>query len=331
MRILVTGGAGFLGRHILDKLLDAGYSDIRILSRGKYPDLSECGIEVISSDLADKDALISACEGVDSIFHVAAKTGISGRLKDYYQTNILGTRNLLQAAGMRGVKNFIYTSTPSVVYGREEIRYGDEELPYPHNYLTHYAATKAEAEAMVLAYNGRAGLHTCALRPHLIFGPGDTNLTPRIISRARAGKLRIIGDAKNLVSVCYVENAATAHLAALTQLERQNPKVCGQAFFINEDTEVNCWDFINTLLRACNAPEVERRLSSSTAYIVGTILEYLASIFAPDWEPPLTRFLVLQLSTSHYFSNHKAKTLLNWSPQISLSEAIIRTAAEFKV
>lgn len=329
MKVLVTGGGGFLGRHIVDKLLSSGNTDIRVLSRGSYPDLTECGIEVIKADLSDKDKLINACEGVESIFHVASKTGISGRFKDYHQTNVIGTRNLLQAAGLRGVKNFIYTSTPSVVYGKDEIINGKEDLPYPNHYLTYYAATKAEAEIMVLSYNGRAGLRTCSLRPHLIFGPGDTNLTPRIIEKSLSGKLRIVGSASNLVSVSYVENVADAHICALERLKEKDKNVCGEAFFINEDKPVNCWEFINNLLESCGAPIVDQKVSSRTAYVIGAFLERLGSLFSSNWEPPMTRFLALQLSTSHYFDNTKAKTLLKWSPQVSISESLKQIGFEY--
>ncbi len=329
MKILVTGGAGFLGRHIVDKLLESGYNQITILSRGHYPELEECGLKVISTDLANKDKLITACDGIDTIFHVASKTGICGRFNSYYQTNVTGTRNLLQAAGLRGVKNFIYTSTPSVVYGNHEIINGDEELPYPRHYLTFYAATKAEAELMVLSYNGRAGLRTCALRPHLIFGPGDTNLTPRIINKGRNNKLRIVGTGKNLVSVSYVENTADAHICAMRKLCENSKAVCGKAFFINENDPVNCWDFINKLLISCNVSEIKNHLSFSGAYTLGFILEKLGHYLAPNWEPPMTRFLALQLATSHYFNNTGARTALDWTPHIQLSEAINKTAAHF--
>ncbi len=329
MKILVTGGAGFLGRHIVDKLLEAGYNNITILSRGHYPKLEECGLKVISTDLANKDRLITACDGIDTIFHVASKTGICGRFNSYYQTNVTGTLNLLQAAGLRGVKNFIYTSTPSVVYGNHEIINGNEDLPYPLRYLTYYAATKAEAELTVLSYNGRAGLKTCSLRPHLIFGPGDTNLTPRIINKGRAGKLRIVGDGKNLVSVSYVENTADAHICAMHKLQENSKSVCGKSFFINETDPVNCWEFINRLLASCNIPAVTGQLTFSNAYKLGFILEKVGNCLAPNWEPPMTRFLALQLATSHYFDNTRAREDLAWSPKIPPEEALQRTAAHF--
>ena len=329
MKILVTGGAGFLGRHIVDKLLEAGYTDITVLSRGKYPDLSECGIKVISADLANKDSLINACEGISTIFHVASKTGIAGKFKDYYQVNVVGTRNLLQAAGLRGVKNFIYTSTPSVVFGKDEIINGTESLPYPDKYLTYYAATKAEAELLVLSYNGRAGLHTCSLRPHLIFGPGDTNLIPRIIKKANTKKLRVIGDGTNLVSVSYVENVADAHICALRKLSELDKNVCGKVFFINEDQPVNCWEFINQLILSCNGPIVKKQFASKYAYILGACLEKIGVVFAPNWEPPMTRFLALQLSTNHYFDNSRAKSALEWKPAITLDQALIKVGKSF--
>ncbi len=328
MKYLVTGGGGFLGRHIADKLLARG-DEVRIVGRRDYPDLVRCGIECVQADLADSHAISEACRGVAGVFHVASKTGISGRYRDYYNTNVTGTRNIINACKAAGVTRMVYTSTPSVVYGREEIINGNEELPYPEIYLTPYASTKAEAELMVLDANGGANLFTCALRPHLIWGPGDTNLIPRIIAKAKAGKLMQVGSGENLVSVSYVENCADAHLLACDRLEKNSP-VCGKAYFINEPEPVNCWDFIHNIIDRLGARAVSKTISFKSAYRLGAILEY-AGMLAPSWEPPMTRFLALQLATSHYFDITRARNDLGWNPEISIDEGLARLAQAYKL
>ena len=321
MRYLVTGGGGFLGRHIVDQLLQRG-QDVSVLGRREYPDLARCGVRTIQGGVEDKDGLLEACKGVDAVFHVAAKTGISGRHADYVQTNITGTRNVLAACKVCGVGRLVYTSTPSVVYGREPIENGNEDLPYPAHFLTSYAQTKAEAERLVLAANGGGNLYTCALRPHLIWGPGDTNLVPRIIARAKSGRLRRVGNGDNLVSVSYVENSARAHLLACDRLERSSP-VCGRPYFINEPEPVNCWDFITRILHTAGVTPPQKSLSLGAACRIGAVLEIIGSLF-PAWEPPMTRFLALQLGTSHYFSIARAQADLGWQPEISLDEGLRR-------
>lgn len=346
MTVLVTGGGGFLGRHIVAKLLARG-ERVRILGRSPQPDLAARGVEVIQGDMADPAVVHRAAEGVAAVFHVAALAGVWGPEATYRRINVEGTRNVLSACRAHGVPKLIYTSTPSVVYGNDPIKGGDESLPYPARYLTHYAATKAEAERMVLeadgagiaetqaetkaeagpAAGGKATLSTCSLRPHLIWGPGDNHLIPRILQRARAGRLRRVGDGSNRISVAYVENVADAHLAAWERLTPDSP-VHGQAYFINEPEPVNAWDFINRILTTLGEKPLTRSVSRGMAYAMGAILEGAYTILGKRDEPPMTRFVALQLATSHWFKIDKARRDLGWTPTVSIDEGLNRLAAD---
>lgn len=319
MKYLVTGGGGFLGGHIIQQLLERGDA-VCTFSRKEYPELTKVGVESFQGDLTDKDAIYQACKEVDGVFHVASLTGVSGKYEDYYNVNVLGTENVISACKKAGISRLVYTSTPSVVYGRNEIINGDESLPYPEKFLTYYAQTKANAEKIILSSNAKDNLYTCSLRPHLIFGPGDTNLIPRIIERANSGKLMQVGDGTNEVSVSYVENTASAHLAAMDRLNADSP-VAGSAYFINEEKPVNCWDFINTIISQAGAKPLTKKIPFNLAYCLGAVLE-IAGLLNRKWEPPMTRFLALQLATSHWFNISKAKKDLNWQPEISIEDGL---------
>lgn len=317
MRVLVTGGGGFLGRHIILKLLHDGHH-VWAMSRSLQADLAEPGVECIQGDITDPGLVAQAVANKDAVFHVAALAGIWGPYETYYTINVTGTEILLDACLKAGVPRFIYTSTPSVVYGTDPIEGGDESLPYPETYLTPYAETKALAEQKVLAANNGA-IRTVSLRPHLIFGPGDRHLIPRLIARAEAGRLFQVGAGNNQVSVSYVENVADAHVSAFERLEPGSP-VCGQAYFINEPDPVNLWDFIRDLLRGLDCPTVHGRFSEGFAYTMGRVFESVYGYFGWESEPPMTRFLAKQLATSHWFKIDKALRELEWEPLVSLEE-----------
>ncbi|MBW2996758.1 NAD-dependent epimerase/dehydratase family protein, partial [Candidatus Woesearchaeota archaeon] len=216
MKILVTGGGGFLGKAIAKALVKRGH-EVRSFSRGSYPELEALGIKAHRGDITDKSALLDASEGCDAVFHVAAKAGVWGSYKEYYRPNVIGTKNVINACIQNKVKRLIFTSSPSVVFNNADQDGVDESEPYPKKFISHYPKTKAIAENIVLKANSQE-LATVSLRPHLIWGPGDNHLIPRIISRAKAGKLRIVGDGKNLVDTVYIDNAVDAHLLAFERL-----------------------------------------------------------------------------------------------------------------
>ena len=329
MKVLVTGGGGFLGRYIVEKLLARGYS-VRVFSRGRYDDLSKKGVEIIQGDLRSYSSVIDACNGMDVVFHVAALAGVWGSSKDYYDINVTGTENVLHGCMENGVEKLIHTSSPSVIFGRDDIKgLSEDECPYPKKYLCEYARTKAIAERTVLEAHEHYGFPTVALRPHIIWGPGDNHLIPRLIERAMSGKLKKVGDKKNLVDIVYVENAADAHLNALDALSKGSD-AAGKAYFISQGEPVNLWDWIDALLDKVGAPKITRSVSFNAAYRAGALLETLYRIFCIKDEPIMTRFVALQLAKSHYFDISAARKDLGYAPKISTKEGLDRLVASFK-
>ncbi|TWU06685.1 3 beta-hydroxysteroid dehydrogenase/Delta 5--_4-isomerase [Symmachiella macrocystis] len=322
MKALVTGGGGFLGLYITEQLVARG-EDVRVFCRGDYPRLGELGVEVQRGDVRDSAAVAAACAGMDVVFHTAAIPGVWGPWPQYYEINTLGTEHVIAGCQQHGVPKLVYTSSPSVVFGSTSHEDADESLPYPSEYACHYPHTKALAEQAVLAANGQRGLATCALRPHLIWGPRDNHLIPRLIQRARSGRLRRVGDGSNLVSMTYVENTAHAHLQAADALNADSA-VAGQAYFINEPEPVNLWQWIDQLLALVDLPPVKRSVSTKTALRIGGALETVYRLLHLPGEPPMTRFLAAQLSCSHYYSVEKSRRDFGYAPQVTFPEAMQR-------
>lgn len=326
MRILVTGGGGFLGTYIIKELLKNPTYLVTNFSRHTYAHLEDLAVPTIKGDLQNKGDIEHAlAQGFDAIFHVAALAGVWGKYQTYLGINFTGTQNLLESAQAHGVSRFVYTSTPSVVFGREDLLGVDETTPYAKEHLNAYGETKTMAEKLVLAANNSQSFLTCALRPHLIWGPGDPHLFPRVIQKGREGKLRIIGDGENLVDIIYVENAARAHVQAFEHL-KAGSKVCGEAYFLGQERPVKLWSFINEILGFVKVEPVTRQIDIRTAYRLGWLLEKvfkIAGIQKP--EPPMTRFVALNLGKSHYFSHAKAQRDFGYHPEISIEEGLKRT------
>lgn len=323
MRALVTGAGGFLGRYIVEQSLARG-DTVRGIGRGHYPELEKLGIEFRRVDIHDREATVAACEGVAVVYHVAAIAGIWGPWAEFYDINVTGTRNVLEGCRRHGVKRLVFTSSPSVTFDGQDQSGIDESVGYSRRWLCHYAQTKALAEQAVLAANGRDGLSTCALRPHLIWGPRDTQLVPRLIARAKSGRLRQVGDGRNLIDTIYVENAAAAHLKAADALAPGSP-VCGRAYFITQNEPVNCWSWINQLLEMAGLPPVKKRVSAQAAWRLGGALEGVYRLFGWMSEPPMTRFLAAQLARHHYYLISAARRDFGYHPEISTAEGLRRT------
>lgn len=322
MKVLVTGAGGFLGQYIVEQLVARG-DTVRGLSRGAYPALARLGVSWVQADLGDVAAVRGAVAGVDVVFHTAALAGVWGAWDTYYATNVQGTLNVIDACRDAGVPKLVFTSSPSVTFdGRDQCGV-DETAPYPQRWLCHYPHTKALAEQAVLAANGDRGLATCALRPHLIWGPRDVHLIPRLLDRARRGRLRQVGDGTNLIDTVYVENAATAHLLAADRLELGGP-VAGRAYFISQGEPVRCWEWINAILQLAGLSPVRRRISARAAWRIGAVLESVYRGLGWTREPLMTRFLAAQLATSHYFDLARARADLGYGPPISLAEGMER-------
>lgn len=321
MKALVTGGGGFLGGAIVRMLRERGES-VRSFSRGGYSALDTLGVEQVRGDLVDALAVSRAAEGCDIVFHVAAKAGVWGPWREYYEANVTGTQNVLAACKARGIRRLVFTSSPSCTFaGVDQIGVNESE-PYPTRFLAHYPHTKALAEQAVLAANG-PDLATVALRPHLIWGPGDPHIIPRLIERARAGKLRRIGKQPKLVDTTYVDNTAIAHLLAADRLAIGSP-VAGRAYFISQGEPEPLWDFINRVLAVAGLPPVMRSISPALAYSMGALLEGAYRVLRIRQEPIVTRFVARQLSTAHWFDLSAAKRDLGYVPPVSTEEGLRR-------
>lgn len=320
---LVTGGNGFLGRSIVRQLLVAGVQ-VRTLARTASQQLTELGVDQRLGDLRRPHDVVSATQGCDVVFHVAAKAGVWGPRREFEEINIEGTRHILDACRATGIRRLVHTSSPSVTFDGSDQAGVDESAPYPARFHSDYPRTKAIAEQLVLAANSPE-LATVALRPHLIWGPGDPHLIPRLVQRARAGRLRRIGTIDHRVDAVFVENAATAHLQAATVLSPDSP-VAGKAYFITNDEPVSLWTFLNDILRIHGGDPIRRTISPRIAYGVAVGLEQVWSLFRLPDEPPLTRFVVRQLATSHWFNIAAAKRDFGYAPAISMSEGLRRLA-----
>ncbi len=322
MKVLVTGGGGFLGQYIVKELISESH-DVWSLSRNHYISLDKLGVKTIECDLSDSEVVNRLdLSDFDAIIHTAAKAGVWGDFSDYNNINYHGTKNLFDKAVIDKVKYFIYTSSPSVVFGSEDIILGDEGLKYPKKFYTHYAKTKARAEAYIFEQEKSKDIHVIALRPHLIWGPGDPHLFPRIIQKGKAGKLKRVGAGENLVDIIYVENAAMAHLQALKALVA-NSSISGNAYFIGQERPVNLWNFIDEILSLSKAPLIDSELSFNKAFYVGLFLEKIFEFMGIKHpEPPMTRFVALQLAKNHYFSHEKAKNDFGYSPKVTIEEGL---------
>ena len=321
MKVLVTGGGGFLGKAIVKLLLDQG-DEVRSFSRNIYPQLTQLGVEQFVGDLTDLSAVIKAADSCDLVYHVAAKAGVWGSYEEFYQPNVVGTKNILQACKKCDITRLVYTSSPSVVFDGTDMEGIDESAPYPDHFLSPYPRTKAEAEQLVLAANN-AEFATVALRPHLIWGPEDNHLVPRILERGRAGALRRIGDRPCLVDTVYIDNAAKAHILAAKNLSTGS-SVAGKAYFIANDEPLPLWDIVNRILAAGDVSPVSKTISPALAYAAGWFLERLYQGFRLSAEPRMTRFIAKELSTAHWFNLAAAKNDFGYQPEVSIAEGLSR-------
>ncbi|MBW3529150.1 NAD-dependent epimerase/dehydratase family protein [Shewanella sp. NKUCC05_KAH] len=343
----VTGAGGFLGKAICLRLLAAGIK-VTGFARRHYPELEALGVVMLQGDLVNKDLLQQAMQGCDIVFHVASKAGVWGDRDSYFCPNVKGAANVIAACKALKIDKLVYTSTPSVTFAGQDESGIDESTPYATRFLNHYAHSKAIAEKMMLDANqvgdmplenpdvtqvssqvttqatAPYALKTVALRPHLIWGPGDPHLVPRVLSRGRLGKLKLVGREDKLVDTIYIDNAAYAHVLAALELCQAKPKCQGKAYFLSNDEPITMAEMINLIL-ACDAlPPVTKRVPQSVAYVVGAVLESVHYLLKKQEEPMMTRFVARQLSCSHYFDISAAKRDLGYRALVSINQGMAR-------
>ena len=323
MKAFVTGGGGFLGLALVKILREEGH-DVVSLQRGFYPELETTGARCLRGDIGDLESVRKAAAGCDTVFHVAAKAGVWGKYEDYYRANVLGTRNVIDACRDLKIPRLVATSSPSAVFGGRDESGISESAPYPRKYLSPYPQTKAIAEQLVLSANG-GDLATVALRPHLIWGPGDPHLVPRVIDRAISGRLALVGDGENLVDATYIDNAARAHLLAAERLDVDSP-CAGNAYFISNGEPLPMRELLNRILAAGGLKPVEKSVPPALAYLAGWFLETLYRLTGKTEEPVMTRFVARQLSTAHWYDIAAARRDLDYRPAVGIDEGMERLA-----
>jgi nucleoside-diphosphate-sugar epimerase len=322
--VLVTGGGGFLGGGVVRALLARG-DEVVSVARGDYPALRALGVTTHRGDLADSTVARTAADGCDAVVHVAAKAGIWGAEADFARSNVEGTRSVLAACRAVGVRRLVHTSTPSVVHAGGDIEGGDEQLPYADDSPSPYARTKAVAEREVLAAADDA-LGTVALRPHLVWGPDDPQLTAGILARARSGRLRFVDGGTARIDTTYLDDAVSAHLAALDAVAPG--AVCsGRAYFVSSGDPRPVREVVNAILAAAGLPPESRSVPLPVALAAGAVAETVWGLLRRDDDPPMTRFLARQLATAHWFDLSAARRDLGWTPTVGLDEGFRRLAA----
>ena len=350
----VTGASGFIGGRLAERLLASGRR-VRVLARRPLPALEKLGAEVLLGDLHDLDALHRGCDGAGSVFHVAGRVGVWGPAADFFHVNVEGTRNVIAACHTAGVRRLIYTSSPSVVYHGGDLAGVDESAPLCTAAPCAYPTSKAAAERLVSESNS-ASLATISLRPHLVWGPGDQNVVPRVLALAKKGRLKIIGPGRNKVDVTHISNVVDAHLLAEQALAKchiisdTSPNVTdptchligdmsagesprdpgGQAYFITNGEPVVLWDWINELLRGVGLPELTKHVSVATAYRVAGVLEALWTVLPLKGEPPTTRFVVKELATDHWFKLDAARRDLGYEPHVTMAAGTAELIAHLR-
>jgi len=319
-KVFVTGAGGFLGKALCRFLRSV---DIEVIgfARGDYPELEKMGVLMVKGDISDRQSLFDAMKGADLVFHVASKAGVWGSKESYFNANVSGTENVIHACQELNINRLVYTSTPSVTFAGKDENGINESQPYAKEFLNFYALSKAIAEEKILTANS-ATCKTVALRPHLIWGPGDPHLVPRVLQRAKTGRLKLLGKTDKLVDTIYIDNAVYAHLLAAVNLSQANPSCAGKAYFVSNDQPILMAEMLNKILACQGLKPISARIPAPLAYIIGATLEWVYLQLNIDQEPPITRFVARQLSTSHYFDISAAKNDFGYQPIVSIDQGM---------
>jgi len=322
LKILVTGGGGFLGSAICRQLLNQGH-EVVAFQRSAAPHLEALDIQIVRGDVTDISGVLAVSKNCSAIIHTAGKAGVWGSPDEYQKINVEGTANVIRACRELSIPYLVHTSSPSIVHTGGDIENGSENLPIADHFISPYPATKALAEKIVLASN-KDGLKTVALRPHLIWGPGDPHILPRLVKKVRRGKLALPGPQK-VIDTIFVENAAQAHVLALKELQGE-ARCAGKPYFITNNEPLPQGEIIKKLLAAVGVDVQIRPIPVGLARAVGGICELSWRIFPLGGEPPITRFAVDQLGTAHWFNTSAAVRDFGYRPKITIEEGLARLA-----
>ncbi|MEU5553579.1 NAD-dependent epimerase/dehydratase family protein [Micromonospora sp. NPDC047793] len=323
MRVLVTGASGMLGGATATALRMRG-DEVRVLQRRPS---GLVGVDERRGDITDPEAVRAAAEGVDAVVHLAAKVSMTGPWRQFEHINIGGTATVLAAARAAGVTRFVHVSSPSVAHHGTGLVGVDAGAADPERARGHYARSKASAELLALAADS-PDFAVVAIRPHLVWGPGDTQLVGRIVARAQAGRLALVGQGTAMIDTTYVDNAVDALVAALDRVPEAD--VHGKAFVVTNGEPRTVYELIERICVAAGTAPPRLRVPVAAAKAGGTAVERLWSALGRTDEPPMTRFLAEQLSTAHWFDQSRTREALRWSPQVTLDEGFVRLAAAYR-
>ena len=317
MKVLATGASGFLGRAVVRALQQAGH-DVRTLQRRPS---GVAGAEDHLGSVTDPDATAAAVEGVDAVVHMAAKVSLAGDPAEFHAVNVEGTCTLLDAATAAGVTRIVHVSSPSVAHAGHALQGVGAEPADPAGARGEYARTKAEAELIAL---GRAGdaASLVVIRPHLVWGPGDTQLIARVLDRARRGRLPLLNGGTALIDSTYVDNAASGIAAALARVD----DVSGRAYVLTNGEPRPVGDLLAGICRASGVRPPRFSVPARVAVAAGALVERVWAVRPGQDEPPMTRFLAEQLSTAHWFDQTEIRRDLHWTPAVSIDEGLRRLA-----
>lgn len=323
MKVLITGGRGLLGSTVVRELVARGHE---VTTFQRSPAGHDSQVREVLGDVTDPQAVTAVVAGQEAVVHLAALVSIVGPWADFERINVGGTRNVLAAASAAGVRRFVQVSSPSVAHAGEPL-VGEGAGPAdPSHARGNYASSKAEAELLALVADSPT-MAVTAVRPHLVWGPGDTQLVGRIAERARAGRLVLIDEGAALIDTTYIDNAADAIAQALERCDR--PEVHGRAFVVSNGQPRTVSELLGRIAEASGAQSPTRRLPFPLARAAGAVVERAWARIGRDDEPPLTSFLVEQLATAHWFDQRETRRALDWQPRVSIDEGLARLAKSF--
>lgn len=320
MRVLVTGATSLLGRSVVTRLHERG-DEVTVFQRRP----SGLGVAEQLGDIADRTSVAAAVAGAEAVVHLAARVGATGSWDQYEGVNVRGTRNIVEEARQAGVDRFVHVSSPSVAHHGQSLTGATAGPSDPDRVRGHYAKSKAQAELIALPAH-TAEFAVVAIRPHLVWGPGDTQLVGRIVSRARAGRLAIVGSGLSLIDTTYIDNAADALVAAVDHA----PQLGGRALVVSNGEPRTVHELVSRIVAAAGIDWRPRGVPTPVAVAGGAVVERIWAGAGRTDDPPMTRFLAEQLSTAHWFDQRAARSALGWRPRVTLAEGFARLAAWYR-